>query len=285
MSAPAAFAASAFLPEVNTATRTVLPVPFGMTVEPRTCWSDLLASMPRFTAASTVSLNFEVANSFTSFSASSTEKVLPGGIFADHAFCFLVKRPTAAAVAMSGALHIDAHAAGGAGDRAHGGFEIGGRQVRLLGLRDLFELLARNLADLVGVRRAAALFDADRLANQHRRRRRLHHEGEAAIRVHRDDHGDRQALLELLGLRIELLAELHDVHALLTERGPDRRRGICSARGHLQLDIAVYFLGHVSSVSWVPAAHAYDACRPPHIFKSQLRLLDLREVQFNRRRA
>ena len=31
---------SAFLPAVNTATRTVLPVPCGITVEPRTCWSD-----------------------------------------------------------------------------------------------------------------------------------------------------------------------------------------------------------------------------------------------------
>ena len=72
MSAPAAFASSRFLPEVNTATRTVLPVPCGITVEPRTCWSDLLASMPRFTAASTASANLAVANSFTSFNASST---------------------------------------------------------------------------------------------------------------------------------------------------------------------------------------------------------------------
>ena len=72
MSAPAALASSWFLPEVNTATRTVLPVPWGITVEPRTCWSDLLASMPKFTAASTASANLAVANSFTSFSASST---------------------------------------------------------------------------------------------------------------------------------------------------------------------------------------------------------------------
>jgi len=30
----------------DTATRTVLPVPCGITVEPRTCWSDLVASTP-----------------------------------------------------------------------------------------------------------------------------------------------------------------------------------------------------------------------------------------------
>jgi hypothetical protein len=71
MSAPAALASSWFLPEVNTATRTVLPVPCGITVEPRTCWSDLVASTPRFTATSTDSLNFAVASSLTSFNASS----------------------------------------------------------------------------------------------------------------------------------------------------------------------------------------------------------------------
>src|SRR6185295_10281234 len=258
MSAPAAFAASAFLPEVNTATRTVLPVPFGMTVEPRTCWSDLLASMPRFTATSTVSLNFAVANSFTSFSASSTAYVLPGAIFDCHAF---VRFATAG---MSGALHVDAHAAGRARNRAHCGLEVRGREVRLLRLRDLLELLARNLADLRRVRRAAALLDAERLPDQHRRRRRLHHEGEAAVAVHRDDHGNRQPLLQLLSLRIELLAELHDVHALLTERRPDRRRGICSARGHLQLDIAVYFLGH----DLLLGASGLLFSRPPHVFQS-----------------
>src|SRR5687768_15850465 len=244
MSAPAALAASTFLPEVNTATRRVLPVPFGITVEPRTCWSDLLASMPRFTAASTLSLNLAVANSFTSFSASSTGQDLPGGSFETHTFCFFGSFPLVA-VAISDTLHIDAHAAGGAGDRAHGGFKIGSGEIRSLHLRDLFELLARNLPHLVGVGRAAALLDAERLADQDRRRRRLHHEGEAAIAVHHDDHRDRQALLHLLGLRVELLAELHDVHALLTQCGPDGRRGVCRARRHLQLDIAVYLLSHL----------------------------------------
>src|SRR5688572_5697191 len=125
MSAPAAFAASAFLPEVNTATRRVLPVPFGITVEPRTCWSDLLASMPRFTEQSTLSLNLAVANSFTSFSASSTGQDLPGGSLEAHAFCFLGSLPFVALSplfslwAISDTLHMDAHAAGGAGDGAH----------------------------------------------------------------------------------------------------------------------------------------------------------------------
>src|SRR6185437_10431085 len=76
--------------------------------------------------------------------------------------------------------------------------------------------------------------------------RGLHDEGEAAVAVHRDHDRDRQPLLHLLGLRIELLAELHDVHTLLAERRPDRGRGVGGARGHLQLDVALYLLSHSS---------------------------------------
>src|SRR6185437_4011176 len=156
--------------------------------------------MPRFTAASTVSLNFALANSLTSFSASSTGYCLPGGSLSFHAFMRL-------AVAMLEPLHVDAHAARAAGDGAHGGLEIGCGQIGLLGLRDLFELLAADPAHLVGVGRAAPLLDADRFTDQHGGGRRLHDEGEAAVAVDRDHHRDRQPLLHLLGLRIELLAE------------------------------------------------------------------------------
>src|SRR6185369_2852567 len=142
------------------------------------------------------------------------------------------------------AFDVDAHAAGSARDGADGGFEIGRGEIRRLRLGNFFQLLARNLADLLGVGHTDALFNADGLADQHRRGRRLHDEGEAAVRVHRDDHGNRQTLLQLLGLRIELLAELHDVDALLTERRSDGRRRIRRARGHLQLHVALYFLRH-----------------------------------------
>src|SRR5580692_7952319 len=160
ISAPAALASSWFLPEVNTATRTDLPIPWGITVEPRTCWSDLLASMPRFTAASTDSLNLAVASSLTIFSASSMGYCLPGWILSFQVF-------TRFASAILEALHIDAHAAGSTRNGAHRRFHVRGRQVRLLGLGDFLDLLARDLADLAGVRRAAALFNADRLADQH----------------------------------------------------------------------------------------------------------------------
>src|SRR5580698_7852643 len=185
MSAPAALAASAFLPWVNTATRTVLPVPCGMTVEPRTCWSDLVASTPRFTDTSTDSLNFAVANSLTSLSASSMEYDLPGGSFS---FQVLVRLATAG---MSHSFHVDAHAAGTARDGAHGRIEVGGGQIGHFHLGNVLELLARHLAHFGGVRRGAALRDAESLGNEHRRRRRLHDEGEAAVAVHRDHYWGR----------------------------------------------------------------------------------------------
>src|SRR6202042_2494505 len=133
ISAPAALAASAFLPWVNTATRTVLPVPCGITVEPRTCWSDLVASTPRFTETSTDSLNFAVANSFTSFSASSIGYALPGGSFS---FQLFVRFTTAG---MSHSLHVNAHAAGAARNGAHGGVQIGRRQIGHFHLGDVLE--------------------------------------------------------------------------------------------------------------------------------------------------
>src|SRR5688572_8042280 len=255
MSAPASRAASAFFPCVKTATRTFLPVPFGITVEPRTCWSDLAGSMPRLIATSTVSSNFAFANSLTSASASSTGYAWPGLSRSAQGFWRLKT------VAMSGALHVDAHAAGAARDGAHGRVEVGGGQVRHLLLRDLLELLARDPADLLRVRRPGALLDSDRLAHEHGGRRRLQHEGEGTVAVHRDDHGDRQALLLLLRRGVELLAEFHDVHALLAERGPDRRARVRPARRDLQLDVTLYFLGHRLNLFHLPEVQL-DRRRP-----------------------
>src|SRR5271154_1815001 len=178
MSAPAALAASAFFPWVNTATRTVLPVPCGITVEPRTCWSDFVASTPKFTDTSTDSLNFAVANSLTSLRASSMEYDLPGGSFSFQVFV----RFTVAAILEP--LHIDAHAAGAARDGAHGRIQVAGGQIRHFHLGDVLELLACHLAHLGGVRRGAALLQAKSLGNEHRRRRRLHDEGKAAVAVY-----------------------------------------------------------------------------------------------------
>ena len=89
-SAPAAAASSALAPAgANTATRTDLPVPAGSTVEPRTCWSDFLASTPRRTATSTDSTNLALTAVLTIFRASSMAYALPGVTAARMAFCRL----------------------------------------------------------------------------------------------------------------------------------------------------------------------------------------------------
>ena len=70
MSAPAALASSAFSPRAKTATRTVLPVPFGRVTLPRTIWSAWRGSMPRFIEISIDSSNFADALALAIFTAS-----------------------------------------------------------------------------------------------------------------------------------------------------------------------------------------------------------------------
>jgi len=94
------------------------------------------------------------------------------------------------------------------------------------------------------MRLGRALLDLRRLLDQHRGRRRLHHEGEALVGVRGDDHRDRQSGLDALGLRVERLAELHDVQAALAQRRADRGGGIGLSGRHLQLDETDYLLGH-----------------------------------------
>src|SRR5690242_1182087 len=187
MSAPAAFAFSALAPWVNTATRTVLPVPRGSTTLPRTTWSDFFASIPRFTATSTDSSNFAVAVFFTRSSACFTSYALERST---RALIFFTRLEI---FAMSDPLHFDAHAAGAARDGAHRGIHVGGGEVRLLHLGDLLGLGARQLAHLVGVRLGAALVELERLPDEHRCGGALQDEREALVRVRRDDHGEHEA--------------------------------------------------------------------------------------------
>ena len=87
------------------------------------------------------------------------------------------------------------------------------------------------------------MFQAASLLDQHRSGRRLGNEGKRAILIHRDNHGDDQADL-LGGAVVKLLAEAGDVHAVLTKRGADRRRGRGLAGIDLQLDQRGNFLCH-----------------------------------------
>src|SRR5205823_7565709 len=95
------------------------------------------------------------------------------------------------------------------------------------------------------VRLGRALLEPERLLDQNGRGRRLGDEGERAVLEDRDLDG-RDAAVLLRGLRVEGLAELHDVHAVLAERRADRRRRVRLPAGDLQLDQREDFLGHQS---------------------------------------
>jgi hypothetical protein len=84
-------------------------------------------------------------------------------------------------------------------------------------------------------------------------RRGLEDEAERAVLEHRDLDRDDVAALRL-GRRVVLLAELHDVDAVLTEGGADGRRGRRDAGLDLELDDAGELLlgRHV----WFPGGEA-----------------------------
>src|SRR6185503_2871604 len=255
-SAPASRASLSFSPLANTTTRTVLPMPWGSTTAPRTIWSACFGSTPSRRERSTVSSNFARGSFSRMPMASSTPCAFSRSYTAPAAFSRFVR------VGISD--HLDSHAAGGAFDGPHRGLDGVGVEVHQLGLRDLPDLGAGDLADLVLVGHRRRLGDAGRPLEQDGRRRRLHHEGEGPVLVARHHHRKDEPLL-VAGLGIEALAELHDVDAVLTERRAHRGRGIRLPRGDLELHHRLDFLRHVSEpfdlvVLEFHGRHASDNC-------------------------
>src|SRR6266508_1021869 len=121
-----------------------------------------------------------------------------------------------------GSVDGDAHGASGPLDDLHRGVDVARVQIRHLGLGDLADLVLGDLADLVLVRDRRALLQTGGLLDHLRRRRRLGDEGEGPVLVDGDlDRHDVAA--HGLRLGVVRLAELHDVDAVRTERGTDRR--------------------------------------------------------------
>src|SRR5690606_9947350 len=111
---------------------------------------------------------------------------------------------------------VQAHRPSGARDGPHRALDARGGEVGALVLRDLADLLGGHLADLVLVRLLGAALDLGRLLEKDRRRRRLGDEGERAVGVRGDEDRDDQ-VAHLRRARVELLAERHDVEAVLAE--------------------------------------------------------------------
>src|SRR3954470_9910176 len=145
--------------------------------------------------------------------------------------------------------HLHAHRAGGARDDLGRLVDVVGIQVGHLLLGDLAHLGLADRADLVAVRLARALLEPDRLLDQDGRRRGLRDEGEGAVLEDRDLHRDDRAVLAL-GLGVEGLAELHDVHAVLAQGGADRRGRVGGAARNLELDEGEDLPGHQTFLTW-----------------------------------
>src|SRR5438132_2347332 len=281
-SAPASRASRSFSPLANTATRTVLPMPWGSTMAPRTIWSACLGSTPSRIDRSTVSSNLAAGAFLTMSMASSTEYGFARSISASVALIrFVITGMSVRSLSIQPSPRdapafgraapqlvstqpsprdapafgraapqlelrlndVDAHAAGGAFDGAHGRVDGIRVQVHELGLRDLAHLGPRHLADLVLVRHGRRLGDARRPLQQDGCGGSLDHEGEGPVGKDRDHHGEDQTLLGSR-LGVEALAEFHDVHAVLAEGRPHGGRRVGLARGNLQLHHRLDFLRH-----------------------------------------
>src|SRR5690606_20481285 len=163
--------------------------------------------------------------------------------FSAISFCFLVS------LAIGSALHhFEAHRTGGTFDDLRRLIDVVGVEILHLGFSDLAHLAAGHLASDSLARLLGARLQLGGLLQEISGRRRLGFECERAVGIDRDHGGDRHAFLEFLRRGVERLAELHDVHAALTQRRTDRRRRGSRARGHLQLDVTFDFLGH----EWPP---------------------------------
>src|SRR5215207_5054213 len=273
-SAPASSASLTFSPCAMTSTRTVLPTPCGSTTVPRTNWSALRGSTPSHIVSSTVSSNLRAVTAETSLTFASPSSRLylrPSSIFSRAARYFLpclaiqnplrYERSCCGFSLSSGCgrharpepenlFDVKTHVARRALDGLDGRFEVRRVQVYKFKLGDLLDLVAGDGADLLLVRLARALRNAGGLLQKVGRGRRLRLERERAVGEDRDDDRHLEVGVHLRGLRVEGLAELHDVDAVLAERRPDGRRGVRLPRRHLQLDVARDFLSHNSVFSF-----------------------------------
>src|SRR5574344_2159486 len=205
LSAPAATAASAAAPWVNTATRTVLPVPLGSTtnnlVGLTRVYTQVDRQIDRF-----LELGGRQAGQYR------------GSLFKTVNFAVLDflgnQLLTLGKLGHLHTLHVQAHAAGRAGNGAYGCIQVGTCQVSLLGFGDFFQLGAGNSTHFLAVGLCRTGSDTGRLLQQNGSRSAFSFESKATVTVNSDDHRSRQTRFHALGLGVKRLAEFHDVNTV-----------------------------------------------------------------------
>ena len=109
--------------------------------------------------------------------------------------------------------------------------------ILLLHLRDVVHVFQRDRAlDLVS-RALPSPPHAGGFLHEVRHGGGFHFPLEGLVLVRGDHHGDWRVRYEVGSLRVESLAKLHDVQAVLPERGTHGRRGFRRSRGDHELDL------------------------------------------------
>lgn len=129
-------------------------------------------------------------------------------------------------------------------DGPHCGGEVGRVEIDHFLFGDLFDLRAFDAADLFTISFARTFGDTRSLSQKVGRRRRFRFKRERAIRINSDYDRDLHVRIVVLRFSVERLAKLHDVNAVLTQRGADRRRRVGLTGRDLQLNVAFYLLCH-----------------------------------------
>src|SRR6201988_778329 len=249
-SAPASCASRTFSPLAITSTRFDLPRPCGSTTVPRTIWSDCFGSTPRFKTSSTVSSNFAKCALRRSSAVSSSRygrastSLRARSIFLPPSFEL---RPIAfLSCCLNSRLRFDfdSHVAGGAHYRANRRFEVRGVQVGQFYFRNFGDLLLCDLRNFVAVWLRRPLHDSSGALQKLGSGRRLQNEGKGAVAVDRHQNRNNHSVRLFRRLRVELLAEIHDVHAVGAKRRAHGRRRRRFRRWQLQLHHRLNFFGH-----------------------------------------
>ena len=245
-SAPASSASLALSPSAKTATRASRPVPCGSIIVPRSCSSAWRTFRPRFMCTSTVSSNF----------APSVDLEQPDRL--DEASrrardrCRCGRCCTAFHAVPS--LHLSHCSTSTPIERAVPAITFiawsTSRAFRSTSFVSAIERTWSRVRRPTLVRFGSADPFSSRSASLIRTAAggRLRDEVEAAVLVDRDLDRSYAAVL-LRRLRVERLAELHDVDTVLAERRPDRRRRVGLPARDLQLDECHHFLCHQRSSS------------------------------------
>lgn len=144
-------------------------------------------------------------------------------------------------------------------DNPHRSINIGAVQIRKLDGSNLPKLRLGHASNVLRVWRSRSLLHASSLLQQYGRRRGLQNKREALILEHSDLDGDDGSDL-VLGGRVVLLAERHDVDALGSQSRSDGRGRVCLSGRDGQFDVSSNCRGRMETMHVREGASVWARC-------------------------